>query len=44
MGADATWIGGRCKFRLEPPPSDDPLPDMGTIRCRTVSPPAESVR
>jgi outer membrane usher protein len=34
MAADATWNGGRCKFRLEPPPSDEPVPDMGTIRCR----------
>jgi outer membrane usher protein len=34
MAADATWNGGHCSFRLEPPPSDEPVPDMGTIRCR----------
>jgi outer membrane usher protein len=33
MAAAAAWPGGRCQFRLEPPPHDDPLPDMGTIRC-----------
>jgi len=31
---EATWASGRCVFRLDPPPSDDPLPDLGTIRCR----------
>ena len=31
--AEASWTGGHCRFRLEPPPPDDPLPDMGTIRC-----------
>ena len=35
--AQASWKGGSCSFRLEPPPPDDPLPDMGTIRCRTIS-------
>jgi outer membrane usher protein len=33
MAAAASWSGGRCHFRLEPPPPDDPLPDMGTVRC-----------
>ena len=37
MSAEASWPGGRCSFRLQPPPSDDPLPDMGTIQCRAVS-------
>jgi outer membrane usher protein len=37
MGGDATWKGGHCSFRLEPPPSDEPVPDMGTIRCRTIT-------
>ena len=32
--AQADWKGGSCSFRLEPPPPDDPVPDMGTIRCR----------
>jgi outer membrane usher protein len=36
MSADATWNAGHCRFRLEPPPDDEPLPDMGTIRCRDV--------
>jgi outer membrane usher protein len=31
--AEAQWDGGHCRFRLEPPPADEPLPDMGTIRC-----------
>jgi outer membrane usher protein len=34
MAAEASWTGGRCHFRLEPPPPDDPLPDMGTVKCR----------
>jgi outer membrane usher protein len=36
MQAEASWSGGHCSFRLEPPPPDDPLPDMGTIQCRAV--------
>jgi outer membrane usher protein len=36
MPAEASWPGGHCGFRLEPPPPDDPLPDMGTIQCRAV--------
>jgi outer membrane usher protein len=36
MSAEANWSGGHCSFRLEPPPSDDPLPDMGTIKCRAT--------
>ncbi len=34
VGGVATWEDNRCSFRVEPPPSDDPLPDMGTIVCR----------
>jgi outer membrane usher protein len=37
MAAEASWTGGHCSFRLEPPPPDDPLPDMGTIQCRSNS-------
>jgi outer membrane usher protein len=33
MSAEASWSGGQCTFRLEPPPPDDPLPDMGTVTC-----------
>ena len=33
VAAEANWSGGHCSFRLEPPPPDDPLPDMGTIQC-----------
>jgi len=33
IAADASWSGGHCRFRLPPPPSDEPLPDLGTIRC-----------
>jgi outer membrane usher protein len=36
MAAEANWQGGSCGFRLEPPPPDDPVPDMGTIRCQMV--------
>jgi outer membrane usher protein len=35
--AEASWSGGHCAFRLPPPPTDDPLPDMGTIQCRAKS-------
>ncbi len=34
MGGEATWAQGRCVFRLDPPASDDPLPDMGTVSCK----------
>jgi outer membrane usher protein len=30
----ARWSAGRCVFRIEPPPGDDPMPDMGVIVCR----------
>jgi outer membrane usher protein len=33
MAAEASWSGGHCRFRLPPPPADDPLPDMGTVKC-----------
>jgi len=36
MAAEASWTGGHCGFRLEPPPPDEPLPDMGTIQCRAL--------
>ena len=37
MSAEASWTGRHCGFRLEPPPPDDPLPDMGTVQCRENS-------
>jgi outer membrane usher protein len=36
MSAEASWSGGHCSFRLEPPPPDDPLPDMGTVQCHEI--------
>ena len=36
VAAEANWSGGHCNFRLEPPPPEDPLPDMGTIQCHEV--------
>ncbi len=36
MSAEASWSGGHCSFRLEPPPPDDPLPDMGTVQCHAT--------
>jgi outer membrane usher protein len=38
MAGDAIWEGNRCIFRLDPPPADDPLPDMGTVICRAAPP------
>jgi outer membrane usher protein len=36
LSAEASWTGGHCRFRLEPPPPDDPLPDMGTVACHEL--------
>jgi outer membrane usher protein len=36
MAADASWPGGHCAFRLPPPPADEPVPDVGTLRCRAA--------
>jgi outer membrane usher protein len=36
VSGTANWEGGRCTFRLDPPPHDDPLPDMGVVMCRTT--------
>ena len=30
---EARWPQGRCAFRLPPPPTNDPLPDLGTVTC-----------
>ena len=32
----ARWPGGKCSFRLPPPPAGDPQPDMGVIACRSA--------
>lgn len=29
----ARWDGRSCEFRIQPPDTDDPLPDLGRIRC-----------
>jgi outer membrane usher protein len=31
--ATATWPEHKCSFRLAPPPTNDPQPDMGTVIC-----------
>jgi len=36
LSAEASWSGGHCSFRLDPPPPDDPLPDMGTVPCHAL--------
>jgi outer membrane usher protein len=33
---EARWSGGRCSFRLPPPPRGNPQPDMGVIACRSA--------
>jgi len=37
----AEWSGGGCAFRLDPPPDNDPLPDMGTVTCRPQAGPEQ---
>ncbi|MFO1408765.1 MAG: fimbria/pilus outer membrane usher protein [Steroidobacteraceae bacterium] len=34
LAGEARWPGGRCVFRVPPPPPDDPLPQLGDIACR----------
>ena len=33
---EAHWAGGKCTFRLPPPPAGEPQPDVGTIACRSA--------
>jgi outer membrane usher protein len=35
-GGVASWSGGRCTFRLPPPPAGQAQPDLGTIRCESA--------
>ncbi len=44
LAATATWPGGQCRFRIEPPPAHDPQPDMGTLGCRSLGAPGMQVR
>jgi hypothetical protein len=37
MQATASWNGGSCTFKLDAPPANDPLPDLGTIICRRAA-------
>jgi outer membrane usher protein len=34
LSATAQWPGGRCRFRIPPPPAGEPMPDMGSLTCR----------
>jgi outer membrane usher protein len=36
MTGAARWAGGKCTFRLPPPPAGDPQPDLGVIACRSA--------
>lgn len=38
IGSEAVWPGGRCWFRVGPPPFGEPMPDMGTIVCHDRAP------
>ena len=33
---EASWGDMQCKFRVGPPPPEDPQPDMGTILCQST--------
>jgi len=33
---EARWNGGKCSFRLPPPPAGEPQPDLGVIACRSI--------
>ncbi|HEV2227582.1 MAG TPA: fimbria/pilus outer membrane usher protein [Steroidobacteraceae bacterium] len=33
---EARWNGGKCRFRLPPPPAGEPQPDVGVIACRSA--------
>jgi len=34
-GGEATWVGGRCAFRVAMPTGEDPVPDLGTVSCES---------
>jgi outer membrane usher protein len=33
---EAHWSGGRCRFRLPPPPAGQPQPDIGIVACASA--------
>jgi outer membrane usher protein len=35
---EAFWGEAHCKFRLAPPPANDPQPDMGNVVCQLATP------
>jgi len=37
MSGNASWAGTECRFRIEPPVSNEPLPDLGTVTCTGAS-------
>jgi outer membrane usher protein len=37
MRGRVSWQGGSCDFRVRPPDTqDDPLPDLGDVKCRPI--------
>ena len=42
MPGIARWAGNECRFRIEAPVSNEPLPDLGTVRCTGARGDAES--
>lgn len=37
MAGRVSWEGGSCEFRVPPPVGNDPLPDLGTIKCWPIT-------
>jgi outer membrane usher protein len=38
MSGDARWAGTQCRFRIEAPVSNEPLPDLGAVTCEGARP------
>ncbi len=36
MTGHVSWNDGECEFRVQPPPQNDPLPDLGDIKCHKL--------